>query len=244
MKQYLNEINKRFQYRATWEPGKTLRIGDVGILEKGIFSLRSSLEQEGIPLQVRLDESEGSMKYTSEGAVDITTKVAGQASMPQSQLVKGDAGFIVQFKKQDAVVFTINGSKTHQLENTGQIEKEVLKRYLENKWPKNWVIVTELVEAKEATILISTSKDSKIELKANADISPTSDLNIADAEFNFSVASRRGLSTEIIAKEGITPLYRVSGIRKPLLGDPSLGSKELFGDVFAEVPFDAVELEE
>jgi hypothetical protein len=120
----------------------------------------------------------------------------------------------------------------------------VLQRFAENKWPKDWLIITELVEAKEATILISNAKDSQIELKANADISPSSELNIADAEFNFSVVSKRGLSTEIIAKEGVTPLYRVAGIRKPLLGDPSLGSKELFGVVFAEVPFDEIEVQE
>jgi hypothetical protein len=244
MKQYLKEINKKFQYRATWEPGKTLRIGDIGILEKGIFSLRSTLEQEQIALQIRVDESEGSLKYTSEGSVEIKAKLAGEMSMPQSQLAKGDAGFVVQFKKQNAVVFTINGTKTYQIENTGQIEREVLQRFAENKWPKDWLIITELVEAKEATILISNAKDSQIELKANADISPSSELNIADAEFNFSVVSKRGLSTEIIAKEGVTPLYRVAGIRKPLLGDPSLGSKELFGVVFAEVPFDEIEVQE
>ena len=243
MKQYLNEINKRFQYRATWEPNKTLAVGDVGILEKGIFSLRSTLAQENIPQTVRTDESEGSMKYTSEGAVDITAKLAGQASAPQSGLAQGDAGITVQFKKQDAVVFQINGSRTHQLQNTGEIEREVLKRFRENNWPKDWVIITELVEAKEATILISNSKDSVIELKANADVRATNDLDVADAQLNLSVIAKKGISTEIVAKEGITPLYRASGIKKPVFGDPSLGTKELFGEVLEEVPFDPSELE-
>ncbi len=242
MKQYLKEINNKFQYRATWEPGKTLRPGDIGILEKGVFSLRSTLEQEQIPVQVRTDESAGSMKYSSKGAVDIVTKIAGSASSPDSQLAKGDAGFTVQFKKEEAIVFDINGTKTHQIENTGQIELEVLKRYQENRWPKDWVIITELVEAKEATILISNSKDSMIELKANGSAN-TPELDIADAQLQLSVVAKRGISTEIVAKEGITPLYRASGIRKPLLGDPSLGTKELFGEFLGEVPFDENELE-
>ncbi|HLF63265.1 MAG TPA: hypothetical protein VI603_05920 [Saprospiraceae bacterium] len=243
MKQYLNEINNRFQYRATWEPNKTLAIGDIGILEKGIFSLRSTLAKENIPPTIRTDENEGSMKYTSEGAVDITAKLSGQTSMPQSGLAQGDAGITIQFKKQDAVVFQINGSRTHQIENTGEIEREVLQRFRENKWPKDWVIITELVQAKEATILISNSKDSKIELKANANVHAASDLDIADAQLQFGVVAKRGIATEIIAKEGITPLYRVSGIKKPVFGDPSLGTKELFGEVLDEVPFDPKELE-
>jgi hypothetical protein len=183
------------------------------------------------------------MKYTSEGAVDITAKLAGQASAPQSGLAQGDAGITVQFKKQDAVVFQINGSRTHQLQNTGEIEREVLKRFRENNWPKDWVIITELVEAKEATILISNSKDSVIELKANADVRATNDLDVADTQLNLSVIAKKGISTEIVAKEGITPLYRASGIKKPVFGDPSLGTKELFGEVLEEVPFDPSELE-
>lgn len=243
MKQYLSEINKQFQYRATWEPNKTLAIGDIGILEKGIFSLRSTLTQENIPASVRVDESDGSMKYQSEGAVDINFKLAGEASIPQSQLGQGDAGITIQFKKQDAVVFQINGTRTHQLTNTGEIEREVLKRFRENSWPKDWVIITELVQAKEATILISNSKDSKIELKANADVQASSQLNIADAELQFGVVSKRGLTTEIVAKQGITPLYRASGIKKPVFGDPSLGTKELFGEVLDEIPFDPSEVD-
>lgn len=243
MKQYLKEINNRFQYRATWEPNKTLAIGDVGILEKGIFSLRSSLTKENIPLEVRTDESEGSMKYSSEGAVEINTKLQGQASPPQSSLAQGDAGVMIHFKKQDAVVFQINGSRTHQIENTGEIEREVLKRFRENTWPKNWVIITELVEAKEATILISNSKDSSIELKANAQVQAPSDLDIADAQLQFAIVAKRDISTEIVAKEGITPLYRASGIKKPLLGDPSLGTKDLFGEVLDEISFDPKEME-
>jgi hypothetical protein len=241
MKQYLNEINARFQYRATWEPNKTLNIGDIGILEKGIFSLRSTLTKEGIPVQVRTDESEGSLKYTSQGAVDINVKLAGKAAPPQSQLGTADAGITIQFKKENAIVFQVNGTRTFQLENFGDIEREVLSRFHAGKWPKDWVIISELVQAREATILISSNRDSIIELKANAEVKAESDLDLADAQLNFGIVTKKGLSTEIIAKEGISPLYRASGVKKPVFGDPTVGSKELFGEVLDEIPYEAGE---
>ena len=243
MKQYLKEINSQFNYRANWEPNKPLQIGDIGILEKGIFSLRSSLEKEGIAMQVRTEENTGSLKYTSSGSVSIQTKLAGQATLPQSGLGQGDAGFAIQFNKEKAIVFEIQGYKTHLVENVGDIEKEVLQRFMTNQWNKNWLIITELVQADSATILISNNRDSSVDIKVNADVQPGANLSIADASLGLNIVSRKGISTEILAREGITPLYVVSGIKKKLFGDPALGKKDELQDGLDVVPFDPAEVE-
>ena len=244
MKQYLKEINSEFNYRANWEPNKPLAIGDIGILEKGIFSLRSSLEQEGIPMQVRTEESTGSLKYSSSGGVSINSKLSGQAKMPQSQLGEGDAGFSIQFNKEKAVVFEIKGYKTHLIENVGEIERQVMQRFMGNQWPKDWVIITELVQADNATILISNNKDSSIDLKANANLEPSSNLSIADANLDLAVVSRRGIATEIVSRQGITPLYRASGIKTKLFGGSgSLASKGDLQDAFDVIQQEPDELD-
>ncbi len=218
MKQYLKEMNSKFLYRATWEPNKPLKIGDIGILEKGVFSHRSTLESENIPMDVRVDESEGSLKYNSEGSVEIKAKLSGKAKMPQSQLGELDAGFTINFSREKSIVFQLNGTKTHIITNVGAIETEVLSRFMQNKWRKNWVIITELIEGKEGTIIISNSKESSIELRANANVNPSENINIADAKLDLGVVSKKNIGTEIIAKNGLTPLYRVAGIRKKLFG--------------------------
>ncbi len=218
MKQYLKEMNGKFLYRATWEPNKPLRIGDIGILEKGVFSHRSTLESENIPMEVRVDENEGSLKYNSEGSVDIKTKLAGKAKMPQSQLGELDAGFSIHFSREKSIVFQLNGAKTHIITNVGAIETEVLSRFMQNKWRKNWVIITELIEGKEGTIIISNSKESSIELKAKANVNPSANIDIADASLDLGVVSKKNIGTEIIGKGGLTPLYRVAGIKKKIFG--------------------------
>ncbi len=221
MKQYLKEMNGKFLYRATWEPNKPLRIGDIGILEKGVFSHRSTLESENIPMKVRVDESKGSLKYNSEGSVEIKTKLSGKAKMPQSQLGELDAGFTINFSREKSIVFQLNDTKTHIITNVGAIETEVLNRFMQNKWRKNWVIITELIEGKEGTIIISNSKESSIELKANANVNPSENINIADANLDLGVVSKKNIGTEIIAKDGLTPLYRVAGIKKKIFGGAS-----------------------
>ena len=243
MKQYLKEMNAQFKYRANWEPNKPLAIGDIGILEKGVFSLRSTLEKEGLPMEVRTRDETGSLKYNSSGAVTINSKLAGQATLPNSPLGEADAGFSIQFSREKAIVFEVSSYKTHLIENVGEIEKLVLQKFMANQWSKNWLIITELVEADGATILISNSKESAIELKANADVAPGANINIADANLELGVVSNKGIGTEIVAAKGITPLYIASGIKKKIFGDASLAAKgELQMGLDVEA-FDPAELE-
>ena len=246
MKEYLKEMHSKFQYRANWEPNKPLKIGDIGILEKGVFSHRSSLEDEKIPMDVRVDENEGSLKYNSSGSVDIKSKLSGEATIPNSALGELDAGFSISFSREKSIVFQVNGTKTYMITNVGAIEREVLQRFMANQWPKDWVIITELVEGKEGTIIISNSSSSSIDLKANGDISAAGALNVASTDLGLSVVSKKNIGTEIIGKQGLTPLYRAAGIKKSIFGKASgLESKgDLSVGNLEALPFDESELDD
>ncbi len=74
---------------------------------------------------------------------------------------------------------------TPTIKDTTAIGNQVLELYKEGKWNKHWAIITELVKADSATVLISNSANGKIELKANANVNAPS-IDIADAEFKFS----------------------------------------------------------
>jgi hypothetical protein len=50
-------------------------------------------------------------------------------------------------------------------------------------------------------------------LKANANIKAAA-LNIASAQFQFSVAYEKYISTKIIAEKGLTPLFKVRRSRR------------------------------
>lgn len=91
MKKYLKELNKRFGYRPTWEPGKPLKLGDIGVLEKGVFSNRTSLDDLGIPLELRVANTATDIKYASEGGVNIQSKLSGEAPLPEMTLSNLDA---------------------------------------------------------------------------------------------------------------------------------------------------------
>jgi hypothetical protein len=235
---YLKAIKeKSVGYRPTWEPNKTLQIGDVGRIEDGVFVKWNTLEKMGINLEVQKDEREGSLfDLSTENGVNVRTKAAGKVDPGIPSLGEMDAGFSVEFKKQNAILFKIHGYLTHQISNLGEIAGEILKRYKAGDWDQQDVIINELIEAKKATIMMSSEGGVTIGLKAKGNVGGDK-LNIADADFDSGVDNSGKLAINITGEAGITPLYRVVGIKKKFwgLGKTDVGTRKAFDlDPFAE----------
>jgi hypothetical protein len=221
---YLDHISSKAGYRANWEPNKPLELGMIGRIDKGIFDVVSSLEQEGLTPKILKDLTPGELDYTSNDTVDVDIKLAGQAPIAGSVLSNAEAGFVLNFHGENAVVFQIKDSLTHQIINMAALEKEIVKRFKDGTWPKDWLIITQLLEAVSATIIISNSSNNKVELKASANVGAAS-LKLTDAALGLSVAKESGSSLKVLAQQGITPLYRVMGVRHPLFGKTHVGAR-------------------
>ncbi|RYD98719.1 MAG: hypothetical protein EOP50_04730 [Sphingobacteriales bacterium] len=244
---YLKHISSKSGYRANWEPNKPLQLGMIGKLTDGVLDVVSTLEQEGLTPKILKDDSLGELDYTSNDTVDIGIKLGGSAPVAGSVLSQAEAGFFLDFHGENAVVFQVKDTLTHQIINMGELEKEIIKRYKEGAWPKDWVIITQLLEAVSATIIVSNSSNNKIELKASANVG-TPNLKLTDASLGLSVAREKGSSLKVIAQQGIMPLYRVMGVRHPFLGKPNVGAKgeevEVSEETFSYQDFDPAELED
>lgn len=240
---YLEHLANQTGYRATWEPNKPLFVGAIVKLEKGVTSLHSSLEKEGIKMDTKADTSEGSEDYSSNESVQISVKLSGQAPVLGSTLSQLDAGFSIDFSSDKAVVFQAEKTITHQISNLGEIEAEILKRVKEGSWQKDWCLVSEVVEATSATIIISQSSNSKLDLKATGNVG-AKNLKLTDASLGLSVASQKGSILKIIAANGITPLYRLRGFKKSWpFGKPGFEVKDS-EEALDEIAFDPAELED
>ena len=119
------------------------------------------------------------------------------------------------------------------------LEKAILKLFSENRWKKEWVVITELVVAESTSIIISNSAKGKIELKATANIEAPS-FDIADANFQFAPSFSRGLETKIVSAEGLPPLFKAMGIKDKLFASPEVivKSRELNDSISVETDKD------
>ena len=218
--QYTTEMKKHFGYYAAWVPSMPLKLGDVGILRGNTFNRISNIEQLHVPVKPTVVAGNPiDLKYASEGSVSITTKLSGTIPPQGSTLTQTDAGIVVEFHKDKSVCFQANQCVTTIIDDTVDLGNKVLSLYKEGKWDKNWVVITELMAAGSASILIANKAGAKIELKANANITAPK-LDIADAHFEFSAGFTHDIATEMIARQGLTPLLKVMGIKTSWFSDP------------------------
>ena len=84
IKTYANEISKHLGFLITWPINTDVKLGDVGILEDGVFKRTDTLENLGIGKpKERESRGEANFEYTSKNGVavefdpNIETKIKG-----------------------------------------------------------------------------------------------------------------------------------------------------------------------
>jgi hypothetical protein len=207
--QYMNEMNKQFKFFATWEPGTELHIGDIVELHDNQFTYISTLGRKRIPFTVRKDRSKSVLNYTSSSSIKVTTKLGGDVGIPKFNLSAADAGMTVEFGSEKGIVFEAEGVEHQMIEEVDKLDQTIKKKNDDKKWPDNWVVISDLMVADSATILISRGKKAAISLKAKAEVP---NLSLSNVNANFDVAYQSGMNTKIICQSGLTPLFKARGI--------------------------------
>lgn len=210
--QYTKEMAKSFGYLATWTPGVTLALGDVGVLRKNLFTRISSLQNLGIAFQTREDQTREDQKYASSGSLSVVFKAAGQVPTAGSALTEAEAGVTIEFTRKKAVVYEALGCTSPSIDDQAKLGSEIIKRYKTGGWNKDWVVITELVMAESGTVLISEEKGAKIEISAKGTVAGAA-FSLAEASVALAIVSQRDMQTTLVAKDGLTPLFRARGVK-------------------------------
>jgi hypothetical protein len=209
--QYTKEMAEKFGYMATWTPGVQLELGDVGTVKDRLFTRITSLKNLGISFTVREDKTEEIQKHSSSGNVSILFKAAGKAPALGSVLTQAEAGFTIDFKKSKATVYEATGCVAPMIDDQIAVGKKIIELYQKGNWNENWAVVTELVQAKSSTVLISNSSSAKIELSAKGTI--TGSPSLADVSAELQLAFSKDMMTSLISQNGLTPLFRARAIK-------------------------------
>jgi hypothetical protein len=220
-KQYTRELLENLQYFGTWLPLVPLEVGAVGIIRSHTFGPQTTLQELGVSFQRAPGRPSGTLKHVSADGVEVDFKLAGEPPLTASRLAQADAGATVSFARSGGIYFEAEGCTVESIKNPVTLEQSLLKLFESKVWKKVYFVITELVRAKSVTVLISQSKNAKIELRAQGRLD-ASTASLASASARFSVAMERNLSTSIVGQQQLTPLFRASCLRFPLFRAPAL----------------------
>lgn len=221
---YAKELRQRFGYTATWLPNVPVRLGDIGTLYGHTYERIRTLADFGISFDSRPPISmTTSLEYASTGDVYITIKQKGELSIANSALAKADAGIIIEFGRAGAVVFQAGGCAVSSIEDQLSLADKLLAMYADGQWNRDYVVVTDVVHAEWTSVLVSKANAANIEFRLDADLMHAS---LADASAaGLQVIRSHNIETQIIAKGGLTPLFKAKGIRPRLIQPPRVVSR-------------------
>jgi hypothetical protein len=215
---YTTELSNQFHYVATWTPGTVIRLGDIGELDGHEFVPKSSIRSLGVKFSSTKASQPGSWDYQSSGSVSMAFKAKGQLSPDIPSIPKGKAGIGIRFGREGATVVHAEGVASNRVADILGLEKAMWDLWDRGIWQEGWALVTEVVTAARATILLSASSDGKVELEAMASASVP--VGRASLEGSLSIAFSQGMHTTFVNDAGLTPFFRAVRIKDSLLRGP------------------------
>lgn len=213
-KRYIKDLHKKFGYQATWTPGTPLKLGDIGVFRNNVFETIDNIGNDHFDFEmlVRNDDNTEELDFVSSSSINITTKAGGSAAPVGSPLTIDDAGFMISFGKKGGLVFKAKGVLTQRIMNQAELARYVKKAFSNGEWEDGHYIITELKQAESATILYTVEKNGEIAIRANGSFGGAK-LDIADAGAELEIAFSKSMEVKIVASDGLTPLFKVRGIK-------------------------------
>jgi hypothetical protein len=185
----------------------------VGVLRRDRFDYVTSLTNLGIPFKTRDVSEAADYEYTSRGDAQIQFHTAANTAAIGAVIGNANPKASVLFKRANAVLFLAKGCTTTTIDQQDRLGQQILGLYEAELWPKDHVVITELVTAGSATILVSASEGAKADFSADVAIAPQG-ISLADASAGLQIANSYGVATQILASRQLTPLFRASGVRR------------------------------
>jgi hypothetical protein len=212
VRRYTDEIHGQFSYWATWLPTSRLRLGDLGPIHNRVFSPQTSLDELGVSFETTQGAEVLNLQHATQKGVQITFQSAG-ANQAIPQIPQGKAGVEVAFADTSGIVFVVKDGRERRIRNLDAIGEKLLELIQRGDIAREYALVTHVVDAAAATVLISSSSEAKFITSADMDLKAGL-LDLANASMNFSRVSSKNMETELIADQGATPLFRLAGFKK------------------------------
>lgn len=222
---YVNGIKRKLMdYYAAWLPNDVLELGDVGVLTGGgwlqrgnLFRQETNLKDLGISFNAQSNKASTPINLASNSGVSISFKAAGELSSLAPSIPQAQAGVMVEFSVEGAFVFKASDSFQHTIKNIAQLQADILKAYINGEWHPEWVVIVRLVKTPAASILISASSKSKIELAADENIK-TGSVDLGNVKIGFTVKLQNGDMISFPSAKNITPLFQLATLKSSFSG--------------------------
>jgi hypothetical protein len=199
--------------RANWEPTQPIELGVYGVLNDNSFQRIGNVRDKGIDIGKVIRDDVGDQKIFASGRDTSVTLHAKGASV-NNPAVTINASVEISFSTQDSAFFNAAGCSYHVIADKAALRAKIMAEYAAGKWQREWAVVTDLVRARNTTVVISGSSAGSIVLEAAGDVAQ---INLANAQIGLTLRTARNVGYQVIAEKDLAPLIGLSQIQSAFL---------------------------
>ena len=217
---------------AAWPPASPMKVGHVGrFLGDHVFDQETSLGVCGIEFSVDDEPGPGVLSYTSEGVTESGVKAGTRVPDLASGAITAKAQVRIGFQREHGIIFRASGLRYQTMRDQPRMARNVARLAESGQWGRDWYVVTQVVHAASATILISDAPAAEVELSLAAD-AEAGGIGLPGIElpgielFGAGLAPRVVRYTHmhvlIVDEGGLAPLFKAKRVRRTFFGDVTL----------------------
>jgi hypothetical protein len=195
----------------TWPPFALLKIGDiVRIDEVGMFVTDSSLKKLNIRYESEISDTHAHYSYRSQGSVTVTAHA--KVELKTEEIARVESLITVSFSKENSILFDLADIEYESIVDLSSVEAALAKIFDSGKWDNNWLVVTNVMKAKKATILLANSKKSRV----NLSIEGTEEIANNLAMAGLKVQDHEDMGFMVAVEGSLTPMGRCLCLRRKM----------------------------
>lgn len=218
---YCQDVSRELRMLAAWPPGSPMKVGSVGrFLGDRIFEPETTLGSYGIKPTVDDDPGAGVLTYTSKGVNESSFTVGAHVPDLASGVVDAKAKVTVKFAREHGIIFRASGLRYQTMRDQPNMAKEVARLAESGQWGRDWYIVTQVVQAASASVLIANAPSAEVELVLGADAN-VAGIELLGAELKPRVVRHKDMHILIVA-EGLAPLFKAKRVKRTFFGNVKL----------------------
>ena len=214
-RKYAEELRDETNYSPTWFPNVKIEVGAVCRLRNFQYEQVSDLASKGIPFQT-VGGPGADITYASSGVTSMSLSAGGATSGAASAVGDAGASAKIGFKKAGGIVFEATGCRSTRIKDLEAIGKKILDKHDAGEWDPDLVVVTEVISAQGATILISSADNASVDVSAHGNAVPSLG-NLAKLAAGLQLSNENSIGVKVMGSE-LTPLFRASGVKRRFLG--------------------------
>lgn len=217
---------KLANYWAAWLPGTHFAIGNIGTLNGYLFEKVGTLDELKLKYYAETDNDPSPLDISSESGVAISFKAAGETNSSLAHVGAAEAGLKIEFGSKGAFILQAPETFGSDMGDRLNLRHQIIGAFTKGIWEKDWLVITRLVTATSATVLISKSSNALLELTAKANLSgAVAALGAANA--GISIKYQQGDTISMIGGRNVTPLFQLSRLKSGFFGAPKFETRSL-----------------